>query len=121
ARFSRTGRHNARHRTAQSGRIGMRRFCIIALTSLAVLMAAAPAKSETLKDLLGAWTLVSLAIEQGDKRIESYGPNPKGAMVNDARGRFSITIVRADLPKVASNNRETSTPEERAKILHGSI
>jgi hypothetical protein len=90
---------------------------------IAVASAALPsaATSHPIEEVFGAWTLVSLTIEQGDKKIEPYGANPKGSMIYDPSGRFSITIVRADLPKVASNNRETSTPEESAKILHGSI
>ena len=30
------------------------------------------------------------------------GPNPKGTMMADANGRFSIMVVRSDLPKFAS-------------------
>ncbi len=102
----------------------MDRFRIFAMTSLMLVGVALPvggAAAETLKDLIGAWTLVSLAVEQGDKKIEPYGANPKGSMIYDASGHFSITITRSGLPKVASNNRETSTPEESVAIAHGSI
>jgi hypothetical protein len=30
-------------------------------------------------------------------------------------------VTSGELPKVASNNRETATPEESQKIVHGSI
>jgi hypothetical protein len=50
-----------------------------------------------------------------------YGPNPKGTMIVDANGRFSITVLRSDLPKFASNNRMTGTPEENKAIVQGTI
>ena len=46
--------------------------------------------------------------------------DPKGTMMVDANGRFSIT-VRSDLPKFASNNRMTGTPEENKAIVQGAI
>ena len=39
----------------------------------------------------------------------------------DANGRFSITGLRSDLPKFASNNRMTGTQEENNAIVQGSI
>jgi len=73
------------------------------------------------KNLVGAWTIVSIKAGEGDKATEPYGPNPRGTQVYNADGRFAIVVTRADLPKVASNNRITSTPEESEKIAHGSI
>ena len=42
-------------------------------------------------------------------------------MMVDANGRFSITVVRSDLPKFASNNRMTGTAEENKAIVQGVI
>jgi hypothetical protein len=39
----------------------------------------------------------------------------------DVNGRFSITVVRSDLPKFASNNRMSGTPEENKAIVQGII
>ena len=39
----------------------------------------------------------------------------------DANGRYVIAIARAGIPKVASNNRTTATPEENKAIVGGSI
>jgi hypothetical protein len=50
-----------------------------------------------------------------------YGPNPKGTMMVDAKGRFSITVVRSDLPKFASGNRMTGTPDENKAVVQGCI
>ena len=71
----------------------------LTLTTLMALVAALPARdaaAQTLKDVLGAWTLVAVTVEQGEKKIEPYGANPKGSMIYDASGRFSITIKKLD-------------------------
>ena len=34
--------------------------------------------AQTAKDLVGAWTTVSVTVEQGDKKFEPIGPNRKG-------------------------------------------
>jgi hypothetical protein len=71
--------------------------------------------------LVGSWTLISLTVGEGANQTLPYGPNPKGTMMVDANGRFSITVVRSDVPKVASNNRMTATPDENKAIVQGSI
>jgi hypothetical protein len=73
------------------------------------------------KNLVGAWTIVSIKAGEGDKATEPYGPNPRGSQVYNADGRFAIVVTRGDLPKVASNNRATATADESEKIVHGSI
>jgi len=70
---------------------------------------------------VGTWTLVSLTSGKGADQTLPYGPNPIGTMVADANGRFSITVVRSDLPKFASNNRMTGTTEENKAIVQGVI
>ena len=69
--------------------------------------------------LVGSWILVALTAGDGDTL--PYGPNPKGTMMVDANGRFSITVVRSDLPKFASNNRMTGTPDENKAVIQGCI
>ena len=79
------------------------------------------AVAQTAKDLVGTWTLVSITLEQDGKKTDFYGPNPKGQRAYDPSGRFSEVITRADLPKFASNNRQTGTPEENKAVVQGSI
>jgi Lipocalin-like domain len=71
--------------------------------------------------LVGTWMLVSLTAGEGAARSFPYGRDPKGTMMVDANGRFSITVVRSDLPKFASNNRMTGTTQENTAVIHGSI
>jgi hypothetical protein len=75
----------------------------------------------TAKDLVGTWTLVSITLDQDGKKTDMYGPSPQGQQIVDPSGRYSLVIIRSDLPKFASNNRTTATPEENEAVAHGSI
>jgi hypothetical protein len=71
------------------------------------------AQQASLKDqLVGTWTLAV---------ADAFGPNPKGQFIFDANGHFSATLVRATLPKIASNNRSEGTAEEYKAIMGGSL
>jgi hypothetical protein len=62
----------------------------------------------------------SLAKQIG-KKSEPYGPGAKGTVIFTSSGRTAVVITRADLPKFASNNRTTGTPEENKAAVAGSI
>jgi len=103
----------------------MQRVRILALStivlSLGLVLSSSGTSAQTAKDLVGVWTTVSVTFVQGDKKIEPMGPNPKGTQIYDASGRFAIMVMRGDLPKVASNNQQTSTADESQIIAHGSL
>jgi hypothetical protein len=66
-----------------------------------------------LKDqLVGTWTLAV---------ADAFGPNPKGQLIFDPNGHFSATLVRAGLPKIASNNRSQGTADEYKTIEGGTL
>ncbi len=99
----------------------MRFVSTVALSAylgLAVMGAAALAQSA--KELVGTWTLVSVVIDQGGTKIEPFGSSPKGMAVFDGTHQ-SIIIVRSDMPKFASNNRNTGTPDENKVSVQGSL
>jgi hypothetical protein len=79
------------------------------------------AAQTTANDIVGTWTLVSITLEEDGKKTDFYGPNPQGQATYDANGRVSVIVARADLPKFASNNRQTGTPEENWAVVQGSI
>jgi lipocalin-like protein len=91
------------------------------LLLLAFCFSAAAAFGQTAKELVGSWTLISVTVNRDGEKIEPFGPNPKGTMTFDSGGRFSIIVTRSDLPKFASNNRETGTSEENKAVAQGSI
>lgn len=73
------------------------------------------------EQIVGTWTAVSQYVDQDGKKIEPFGPKPKGMVVYDANGRFILMLQRATLPKFASNSRLTGTAEENKAIVQGSI
>jgi hypothetical protein len=79
------------------------------------------AVAQTANELVGTWTLVSSMLEKDGKTTDFYGPNPKGQLMYDANGHFSVIITRSDLAKFASNNREAGTPEENNAVVQGSF
>jgi hypothetical protein len=104
----------------------MQRVCkwtigTLGLLLLGVVLSASTVCAQTVKDLAGTWTIVSNVNEQDGKKTDAFGPHPKGVLTVDANGRYVLAIARADLPKVASNNRTTATPEENKAIVQGSI
>jgi Lipocalin-like domain len=79
------------------------------------------AVAQTVKELVGMWTLVSVILEQDGNKIDMYGANPQGQAIFAPNGRFSIMFIRSDVPKFASANREEGTPEENKATMQGSL
>jgi hypothetical protein len=78
-------------------------------------------KGSTLaQQIQGSWMLVSIYNEQDGKKIEPFGPKPRGSMILTPDGRFSMIFMRASLPKFASNNRVKGTAEENQAVVQGS-
>jgi hypothetical protein len=95
----------------------------IMMLGLIALPYSAISQQWSVKDqLVGTWTLVSWehALPNGSKD-QSYGTNPKGIVVFDAKGRFFLMFAHPDLPKIASNAPATATSEEAKDLLSGSI
>jgi lipocalin-like protein len=85
-----------------------------------VLTASAPA--QTVKDLVGTWTWVSIEGTRPDgTKYQPFGPSPKGHIVFDANGRFAFLLTSSGRPRFVSNNREQGTAEENAAAMKGSI
>jgi hypothetical protein len=79
------------------------------------------AQQKSLKEqTLGAWTIVSVTSKLPDGTL-TWGDNPLGLLVFTSSGHYSTQLMRADLPKYASNNRAKGTPEEYKAIGMGSV
>src|ERR1700687_1991140 len=83
-----------------------------AISALGLALSAAGAAAQSAKDLVGSWTPVT---------VDAYGPNPKGSLIFESNGRFSLQLMRSDLPKYASNNRTQGTPAEYKATVEGSL
>ena len=74
------------------------------------------------EQIVGAWTLVSVASEMDDGiKGEPFGPSPKGVIIFSNDGHFSLFQSRAEIPKIAANDRAKATPEEAPSIVASSI
>jgi Lipocalin-like domain len=93
---------------------------LVALAGLTI-SSALPTFAQQTNDLVGAWTLVSITLDQDGKKTDMYGPSPQGQQIVDSGGHYSLVIIRSDLPKFASSNREAGTPEGNKAIAQGSI
>ena len=85
---------------------------LVALAGLTI-SSALPTFAQQTNDLVGAWTLVSITLDQDGKKTDMYGPGPQGQQIVDSGGHYSLVIIRSDL---ASSNREAGTPEENKAI-----
>ena len=95
-----------------------------ALLVLALSAGAATAQPATsLKDqIVGSWNFVVAEVTAPDgKKSFPFGETPKGILIFTPDGRFAQIHVAGDVPKIASNNRLTATPEEYAAIMRGSL
>ena len=84
----------------------------------------AAAQSSLQRQLVGVWTYVhNYNVLPDGKRIEPQGPagTGKGILILDAGGRFVLNMIRADLPKFASNNRQQGTDAENKAVSQGAI
>jgi Lipocalin-like domain len=94
---------------------------LLALAGLTVGLITPAFSQTTAKDLVGAWTLVSLTLEKDGTKTDLYGPNPRGLFIRDANNHVVVVITRADLPKFAANNRTAGTAEENKAVVQGSL
>ena len=83
-----------------------------AISALGLALSAGNAAAQSAKDLVGSWTPVS---------VDAYGPNAKGSLIFEANGRYSLQLMRPDLPKFLSNNRTQGTPAEYKITVEGSL
>jgi hypothetical protein len=72
--------------------------------------------------IIGTWMLFSVeSINPDRSKIQPFGPAPVGRVVFDSTGHFMLLSMATTLPKFASNNRATGTPEENKAIVTGSL
>jgi hypothetical protein len=96
---------------------------LVAVGLSLALSGAAFAQQKTAKEqIVGAWTLIAVTSETDDgKNGEPFGPSPKGMIIFSNDGHFSLFQSRAEIPKIAANDRAKATPEEAQSIVASSI
>ena len=95
----------------------------ISLTALALTACATTQQAQTLKNqIVGTWEFVVAEVKAPDgKKSFPFGETPKGILIFTSDGRFVQVHVASDVPRIASNNRLTGTPEEYAAIMRRSL
>ena len=93
-----------------------------AFLSLALSAAAAQPATSLKAQIVGSWNFVVAEVTAPDgKKSFPFGETPKGILIFTADGRFAQIHVAGDVPRIASNNRLTGTPEEYAAIMRRSL
>ena len=94
----------------------------IALTALSLALATTAAAQNLQNQLIGTWDFVVAQVRAPDGKISfPFGESPKGILIFSPDGRFAQVHVASDVPKIASNNRLTGTPQEYAEIMRRSL
>src|ERR1700756_4443810 len=98
----------------------------VAAAMLALALSAGAAIAQPANSLaaqiVGTWNFVVAEVTAPDgKKSFPFGETPKGILIFTADGRFAQIHVAGDVPKIASNNRLTGTPEEYAAIMKRSL
>ena len=100
----------------------MNRIVMLAITALTIGIASpVAAVAQSAKDFVGTWTLISAISERDGNKSDTFGPNAKGVLMFDANGHYTITFIGSNLPKFASNNRASGTPDENKAVVGSSL
>lgn len=71
--------------------------------------------------LAGTWTLVAADVLHPDgSRSRDYGETPKGLLMIDPQGHYSLQIFRSDRPRFAAGAKNKGSPDEYRAAVMGS-
>jgi hypothetical protein len=98
----------------------MTKYLLVIAIGLALSDAAFAQQKSAREQIVGAWSLVISETDDG-KKGEPFGPAPKDVMIFSNDGHFSLFQSRAEIPKIAANDRAKATPEEAQAIVASSI
>lgn len=96
-------------------------LAVFVVTASLIASATAIAQQEELNSLQGTWTMESAyEIKADGTRTATYGEHPKGLLIIDAEGRYSLQIFRVGRPSFASGDKARGTSEEYREAVLGS-
>jgi Lipocalin-like domain len=79
-------------------------------------------QSSLQQQLVGTWTLVSItATDKAGGKSERRGPNPKGLLIFEGDGHFSLLTSRSDIPNFKIDNVNEGSAEEYKAVMTGMI
>ena len=99
----------------------IRAAVVLCLTSALFVPVARGDVSPPAPSLAGTWSLVAADVLHADgTRARDYGAAPKGLLLIDAQGRYSLQIFKGERPRFASGDKLTGTPAEFEAAVLGS-
>jgi len=94
---------------------------VLCLTAAPLVPVARADAGPTAPSLVGTWSLVAADVLRADgTRARDYGAAPKGLLMIDTEGRYSLQIFKAERPRFASGEKATGTPAEDEAAVLGS-
>jgi hypothetical protein len=73
------------------------------------------------QQLIGTWILISVDnIYPDSSRVHPYGDAPKGMLMFDKEGNYTMQILKDVRPKIASGDKNKCTPQENEALVQGS-
>ena len=70
--------------------------------------------------LVGSWSLVAVDNVLSDgSHVHIYGDNPQGMLMFDARGHYTLEIMRSGRPTFAANDRTKGTDVNCPFVIRG--
>ncbi|MCH8206430.1 MAG: lipocalin-like domain-containing protein [Chloroflexi bacterium] len=73
-------------------------------------------------DFVGTWKLVSFELRLSDGETTSpFGKDAGGVLIYDARGNFSVQVMRQERPSFASGDMQDGTDEELRSAMGGYV
>jgi hypothetical protein len=91
------------------------------IAGLALALVTTSAAQAADSPLAGTWTLTAAdRITPSGAREHDYGAAPKGRLIVDATGRYSLQIFKSERTGFASGDKKRGTPEEYADAALGS-
>ena len=98
-----------------------RMFLAATAASLIAATSAAQTGGAKMQDLAGAYMIVSVVQTNADgTKVDVFGKKPLGSVMLTSDGKYSVVLMRDDLPKY-QEPRNQATPENSTAIAHGSL
>jgi lipocalin-like protein len=77
--------------------------------------------AQSVSPIAGTWRLGAAELLHADgTRTADYGASPKGLLIVDATGHYSLQIFRSERPRFASGDKVTGTVAEFEAAVKGS-
>ena len=72
-------------------------------------------------NVVGSWNLISGYLDNHGKRLDILGPHPGGMVIFTEDLHFMVIVHNPDIPKFASGDRSSGTPEEYKTAVTNSL